>query len=146
MQQSCDVPITKQADSPTVTAGGLAGFRITAHNRGHRTARNLLLCDRIPRKTRFVTASRRLRRVGAKRCLLIRSLGPGQRAGFHLTLRVNGNAKPGTLDNTADETPVSPPGVPAKGPAGLRAIAAGIPFAPESNGRVFGASLFSHSA
>ncbi len=45
----CDVTIDKQADSPTVTAGGLVGYRISARNRGHLAARNLLVCDHIPR-------------------------------------------------------------------------------------------------
>jgi uncharacterized repeat protein (TIGR01451 family) len=108
----CDVPIEKQADSPTVSAGGLAGYRITVRNRGRVAERNLLVCDRIPRETTFVSASRKLRRLGRRRCLFIPRLAPGQRSSFHLTLRVNGNAKPGTLDNTAEETPVEPPGEP----------------------------------
>ncbi len=46
----CDVPIEKTADSPTVTAGGRAGYRITVRNRGRLPARNLRACDRIPRR------------------------------------------------------------------------------------------------
>jgi uncharacterized repeat protein (TIGR01451 family) len=63
----CDVTIDKQADSPTVTAGGLAGYRLTVHNRGQLTARNLLLCDHIPNHTTFVSADRGLRRLGRRR-------------------------------------------------------------------------------
>ena len=107
----CDVPIEKEADQSTVRAGGLAGYTITARNRGRRSARNVQVCDRIPRRTRFVSANRKLRRIGRRRCLVIPRLRPGQRVSFHLTVRVNPNAAPGTLENTADITPgVEPPG------------------------------------
>ena len=45
----CDVTIDKQADAATVSAGGLVGYRITARNRGSTVARNLRVCDHIPR-------------------------------------------------------------------------------------------------
>jgi uncharacterized repeat protein (TIGR01451 family) len=108
----CDVPIDKLPGAPTVSAGGLASYRIIAHNRGRLTERYLMLCDRIPRETTFVSANRKLRRIGRRRCLFIPSLRPGQSSSFHLVLRVNANAHPGTLDNTVDLTPVQPPGVP----------------------------------
>jgi uncharacterized repeat protein (TIGR01451 family) len=137
--QGCDVPIEKKADSPTVAAGGLTGFTISVHNKGRVSERNLWVCDRIPRKTTFVSANRKLRRVGRRRCLFIARLGPGQSASFHVTLRVDANAKPGTLDNTGDETQgeppsvVSPPGVlpslpePPEAPAVPAKIAETIP-------------------
>ena len=107
----CRLVIDKEADSRTVRAGGLVGYRITARNRGRGSDRNVQLCDRIPRGTRFVSANRKLRRIGRRRCLVIPRLRAGERAGFHLTLRVNANAAPGTLENIADITPgVEPPG------------------------------------
>ena len=105
----CDVPISKQADARTVSAGGLAGYRITVRNRGRASERNLLLCDHIPRNTTFVSADRKLLRLGRRRCLIIRRLRPGKRVSVHLTLRVNANALPGILDNIADITPIEPP-------------------------------------
>ena len=107
----CDVPIEKTADSPTVTAGGRAGYRITVRNRGRLAARNLRACDRIPRQMTFVSADRRLRRIGRQRCLAIPRLQPGQRVSFHLVLQVNANASQGTLTNTGEVTPppVTPP-------------------------------------
>ena len=103
--------IEKEADARTVRAGGLMGYRITARNRGRRSDRNVQVCDRIPRRTRFVSANRKLRRIGRRRCLVIPRLRPGQRVSFHLRVRVNPNAAPGTLANTADITPgVKPPG------------------------------------
>jgi uncharacterized repeat protein (TIGR01451 family) len=105
------VPIEKEADQSTVRAGGLAGYTITARNRGRGSARNVQVCDRIPRRTRFVSADRKLRRIGRRRCLVIPRLRPGQRVSFHLTVRVNPNAAPGPLANIADITPgVEPPG------------------------------------
>jgi hypothetical protein len=118
----CDVPIDKLPGAPIISAGGLASYRIIAHNRGRLTERYLWLCDRIPRETTFVSANRRLRRVGRRRCLFIPSLRPGQSSGFRIVLRVNANAHPGTLDNTADETPVEPPVTPGQPP--------GVPPAP----------------
>jgi uncharacterized repeat protein (TIGR01451 family) len=108
----CDTPIDKLADAPTVSAGGLEGYRITVRNRGRLSARDLLVCDHIPRQTTFVSADRKLRRLGRRRCLLIPHLGPGQRDSFHLVLRVNANAQPGSLANIADVGPVEPPGLP----------------------------------
>ncbi len=107
----CDDVIDKEADARTVRAGGLVGYRITARNRGRASDRNVQVCDRIPRGTRFVSANRTLRRIGRKRCLVIPRLRPGQRVSFHVMLRVNQNAAPGTLDNIAEITPgVPPPG------------------------------------
>jgi uncharacterized repeat protein (TIGR01451 family) len=106
---SCDVPIEKQADRRTVHPGGRVGYRITVRNRGRVSERNLPVCDHIPRETTFVSASRRLSRLGRRRCLLIPRVKPGQRESFRLVLRVNANAKPGVLDNSTDETPVQPP-------------------------------------
>jgi uncharacterized repeat protein (TIGR01451 family) len=113
----CDTPIVKEADERTVSAGGLAGYRITVRNRGSAVARNLLVCDRIPRRMTFVSADHKLARLGRARCLVIPRLGPGQSAGFHLLLRVDANAPPGAMDNTADVTPrPEPPGPEPPGP------------------------------
>ena len=101
----CDVPIEKTADSPTVTAGGRAGYRLTVRNRGRLAARNLRACDQIPRQMTFVSADRRLSRIGRKRCLTIPRLRPGQRVSFHLVLRVNANAPQGRVTNTGEVTP-----------------------------------------
>jgi uncharacterized repeat protein (TIGR01451 family) len=127
----CDVTIDKQADSPTVTAGGVAGYTITAHNRGHLTARNLLLCDHIPSHTTFVSANRKVRRIGGRRCLFIPSLGPGKSTSVHLDLRVNATAPQGVLDNIADVGPVAPPGVPP-GTSPAPDLPSGRPVLPET--------------
>ena len=107
----CDVPIEKEADQSTVRAGGRVGYRLTARNRGRLPARNLRLCDRIPRRMTFVSADRRLRRIGRQRCLAIPRLRPGQRASFHLVLQVSPNAPQGRVTNIGDITPppVTPP-------------------------------------
>jgi uncharacterized repeat protein (TIGR01451 family) len=107
----CDVPIEKEADQSTVRAGGRVGYRLTARNRGRLPARNLRLCDRIPRRMTFVSADRRLRRIGRQRCLAIPRLRPGQRVSFHVVLQVSPNAPQGTVTNIGDITPppVTPP-------------------------------------
>ncbi|MGA8333803.1 MAG: hypothetical protein WB761_03600 [Solirubrobacteraceae bacterium] len=46
-----------------------------------------------------------------RRCLMIGRLGPGQRTGFHIDLRVAADASPGNLPNIADLTPSEPPGL-----------------------------------
>ncbi len=101
--------IGKDPDSPTVTAGGLAGYRITVTNRGSVTARNWWVCDSIPRRMTFVRATRKLRRLGRLRCLVIPTLKPHERVSFHLTLRVASNAPSATVTNIGEVIP-GPPG------------------------------------
>ena len=113
-----DAIVDKEADSPTVTAGGPAGFRITVTNRGRVTARNWWVCDRIPRLMTFVRATGKLRRLGRLRCLVVPRLRPHQRASFHLTLRVSPRAPSATTTNTAEVIPGLPPGSPGTPPRG----------------------------
>jgi uncharacterized repeat protein (TIGR01451 family) len=114
----CDLPVEKDADEGTVTAGGLAGYRITVRNRGRAVASHVRVCDRVPRRMTFVSADRKLRRIGRLRCLVIPILRPGQRVSFHIVLRVDADAPPGSMDNEVDVTPVPPttPGSPGPGP------------------------------
>jgi uncharacterized repeat protein (TIGR01451 family) len=94
-----------------VRAGGRLGYRITVRNRGRLAARNLRVCDRIPRLMTFVSADRKLRRIGRQRCLTIPRLRPGQRVSFHLVLQVSPDAPQVRVTNTGDITPppVTPP-------------------------------------
>jgi uncharacterized repeat protein (TIGR01451 family) len=116
----CDLVIDKEADARTVSAGGLAGYRITVRNRGRAVARNVRVCDRIPRGMTFVGANRTLSRLGRQRCLVIPLLRPGQRVSFDLVLQVDGDAQ-GTVANIADITPgAGSPAAPAADvPAGV---------------------------
>ena len=102
----CNLPVEKTADSPTVNAGGQAGYQITVRNRGRLAARNLQAGDHIPARMTFVSSDRKLVRVGRQRCLMIRRLAPGQRVSFHLVLRVAASAPPGTVDNVVDIIPI----------------------------------------
>ncbi len=129
----CDVPIEKEADQSTVRPGGRVGFRLTARNRGRLPARNLRLCDRIPRRMTFVSADRRLRRIGRQRCLTIPRLRPGQRASFHVVLQVSANAPEGRVTNVGDITP--PPVTP---PSPAEPAAPGMPAAPGAPPAVLG--------
>ncbi len=115
----CDLVIDKEADARTVRAGGLAGYTITARNRGRGSARNVRVCDRVPRRMTFVRANRKLSRLGGRRCLVIPRLRPGQRVSLHVDFRVDASAPAGTVANIADVTPgVEPPGSPASPGAG----------------------------
>ena len=123
----CDLVVDKDADRPTVSAGSRAGYRITVANRGRAIARNVRVCDHIPRRMTFLSADRALRRLGRQRCLTIPLLRPRQRVSFHLVLRVNADAPPGRVENIADIIPWTP-GVPAGSEPGTPpAPAAGAP-------------------
>jgi uncharacterized repeat protein (TIGR01451 family) len=110
----CNVDVDKEADARTVSAGGLAGYRITVRNRGRAVARNVRVCDRIPRGMTFVGANRTLSRLGRQRCLVIPRLRPGQSVSFHIVLQVDADAQ-GTVTNIAEVTP-SPPAAPITDP------------------------------
>ena len=112
----CDLVIDKKADQRTVTAGGNAGYRITVRNRGRLTARRILACDLIPRRMTFVSASRKLIRLGRRRCLVIPRLLPGHRVSFHIVLHVDANAPQGRMDNMGEITPPPPPPGPTPEP------------------------------
>jgi hypothetical protein len=77
----------------------------------------------------FVSADRRLRRIGRQRCLAIPRLQPGQRVSFHLVLQVNANAPQGRVTNTGEVTPppVTPPSPAASEIAGAPASPGGPP-------------------
>ncbi len=124
--------IDKQADASTVRAGGLMGYRITVQNRGSAVARNVQVCDHIPRQTTFVRADRKLALVGRERCLEIARLSPGQHVSVHLDLHVDANAPLGTLANIADVTP-GVPGCPA--PPLPPALASDLPGSRRGSGR-----------
>ena len=114
----CDLPVEKDVDQSTVSAGGRAGYQITVRNRGRAVARHVRVCDRVPRRMTFVSSDRKLRRLGRLRCLVIPLLRPGQRVSFHIVLQVDADAPPGTMDNNAEVTPVPPttPGSPEPAP------------------------------
>jgi uncharacterized repeat protein (TIGR01451 family) len=100
--QDPEVGVDKAASARTVHPGDLVRYTITARNRGHATARNFVVCDRIPRQETFVSADRGLRRIGSRRCLVIRRLPGGQTTVFHLTARVGRSMTAGRIDNMTD--------------------------------------------
>jgi uncharacterized repeat protein (TIGR01451 family) len=107
---TCELPIEKQAETRTARPGDRVRYRISVRNRGRLAASDVLMCDRIPRQLTFVSADRKLLRLGSRRCLLIPRLAPGQRVTFHPVFRVNANASPGSLTNVIEQIPgVKPP-------------------------------------
>jgi uncharacterized repeat protein (TIGR01451 family)/CSLREA domain-containing protein len=97
--------IVKVADTPTVTPGGLARYHITVTNRGSVPARNLQVCDRIPRFMTFMRADRRLRRRGLRRCMTVGILAPHAHVTLRLTLKVASDPSTDEVTNTANVTP-----------------------------------------
>ena len=67
----CDVTIDKQADASTVLPAASRATRSPPATAAVPVARNVQVCDRIPRGMTFVRADRKLQRVGRKRCLVI---------------------------------------------------------------------------
>lgn len=128
---TCDLPIEKQAEASTARPGGRVRYRISVRNRGRVSASNVLLCDHIPSETTFVSADRKLLRLGSRRCLLIPHLAPGQRLTFHPVLRVDANEPPGDVDNIVEETPgPTVPGSPPAPAPPLAALPSGAKTAP----------------
>jgi uncharacterized repeat protein (TIGR01451 family) len=123
--------IDKTADSRTVMAGGMAGYQITVTNGSRHTARNLWICDRIPRHMTFVRATRRLRVFRRMRCLVIARLLPHHRTRFHVTLHVASNAPNGAETNTGEVIPGGgvTPGSPGKPPTVTEPVAKAKPIA-----------------
>ena len=113
----CDLVIDKKADARTVKAGGLAGYTITVRNRGRLSARNVQVCDRVPRRMTFVRASRKLSRLGERRCLVLPRLRPGQRVSLHIDFRVSPFAPTGKAANIGEVTPGVPPAGSPESPA-----------------------------
>jgi hypothetical protein len=75
----------------------------------------------------FVSADRKLRRLGRQRCLTIPLLRPCQRVSFHVVLQVDADAPQGRVANIADLIPWTP-GLPAGSePGALPAPGAGAP-------------------
>ena len=128
--------IDKKPDSPTVTAGGLAGYRITVTNRSRVTARNWWACDRIPRHMTFVRSSRKLRRLGRLRCLVIPTLRPHHRVSFHLTLRVAPHTPNTTVTNIGEVIPGNPSGGTPPGNPGGRTPPARVPIIGKAKAKV----------
>ena len=127
-----DPEVDKTTSTRTVHPGGLVRYTITTRNRGRAIARNLLVCDRLPREETFVSADRRLLRVARRRCLVINNLASGQRMTFHLVARVNPNARAGRIDNGTGETDGVEPPAPPLGPP-VPPTVPGRPPAPTSD-------------
>lgn len=113
-QQTCDLPIEKQAETRTVRPGSRVRYRITVRNPSRLSASNVLVCDRIPREMRFVSSDRKLLSLGGgRRCLLIGHLAPGRHVTFHPLLGVDANVRATEVDNEVEEIPDGgPPGTP----------------------------------
>ncbi|MDA0163271.1 DUF11 domain-containing protein [Solirubrobacter ginsenosidimutans] len=124
----CDTPVEKDADTATATAGSRVSYNISVRNRGQLAARNLRVCDLVPRHTTFAHSDRTLTRRGRARCLSIARLAPSKSTSFNVVLTVNADADPGRLTNIVD---IITPGVEAPGePATPATDLIDLPAAP----------------
>ena len=96
------IDIDKRTRTRFARPGDLVTYRITVRNRGSAPARGLRACDRAPRALRFVRSTARMRRAaGRRRCVVIRSLQPGQRRTFRVTYRLRANVTREIVTNRA---------------------------------------------
>lgn len=93
--------LTKTASRRVVRPSQQVGFRITIRNRGRGMARNVAVCDRMPRGLRVVRAQG-ARRSGRDVCWRLSSLRPGARRSFQLLTRVTSSYGGRTIVNPAD--------------------------------------------
>jgi uncharacterized repeat protein (TIGR01451 family) len=96
------IVIDKTTRTRFARPGDLVTYRISVRNRGDAPVRGLRACDRAPRALTFVRSTVRLRRAaGRRRCVVIRSLQPGQRRTFRVTFRLRANVTRETVTNLA---------------------------------------------
>ena len=117
------VEVDKTTNTRVARPGDLVTFRIRVTNRGRAPVRGLRACDRAPRALRFVRSTPRLRRAaGGRRCLMIRTLRPGQRRTFRATFRLRANVTAQIVTNPASvETTAPAPLPPSSGVLPARA-------------------------
>jgi uncharacterized repeat protein (TIGR01451 family) len=96
------IDIDKRTRTRFARPGDLVTYRISVRNRGDAPVRRLRVCDRAPRALTFVRSTVRLRRAaGRRRCVVIRSLQPGQRRTFRVTFRLRANVTREFVTNRA---------------------------------------------
>ncbi|WP_210490961.1 SdrD B-like domain-containing protein [Patulibacter sp. SYSU D01012] len=92
--------LVKRASAKVVRAGRTVTYRLTVKNRGNAVANRVRVCDTLPAGTTVVSrGGGRLR--GGKVCWTARRLAPGKAVTRTLTLRVDREARTGTVVNRA---------------------------------------------
>lgn len=93
--------IEKRASDRTVTAGDVVRFTIVVRNSGNAAALRLRICDRLPRDVTIVDRNGGTFVSGGRVCWRVRRLPAGATVRRVLVVRVDRDARPGTLLNRA---------------------------------------------
>lgn len=93
--------IEKHARPTTVTAGDTVRFTIVVRNTGNAAALRFRICDRLPRDVTVVDRNGGTLVSGGRVCWRIRRLRAGASVRRVLVVRVDRDARPGTLVNRA---------------------------------------------
>lgn len=93
--------IEKRASDSTVTAGDVVRFTIVVRNSGNVAALRLRICDRLPRDVTIVDRNGGTLVSGGRVCWRVRRLAAGATVRRVLVVRVDRDARPGTLLNRA---------------------------------------------
>jgi uncharacterized repeat protein (TIGR01451 family) len=91
--------IEKRASARSVLAGETVRFTIVVRNTGNAVARGLRVCDRLPGDTTVVERDGGRLVAGGLVCWRIRRLAAGESTRRTLVLRVDRDARPGTIVN-----------------------------------------------
>jgi uncharacterized repeat protein (TIGR01451 family) len=96
--------LVKTADKPVVKTGQIAGFTVKVSNTSSVTAKNVIVCDKLPAKTQFVSGSPSPNFKGDTACFNAGNLASGKSATVKLRLRIDRTAHKGTITNNASAT------------------------------------------
>ena len=96
--------LTKRALRTVVKPGQLARFRLTVRNVSKVTAIKVTVCDRLPARTQYVAATRKVNFRGARACVNVGNLTADEAVTFTITLRVDRTAPAGRIVNHATAT------------------------------------------
>lgn len=92
--------VRKTASRRTVTAGRTLKYRLTVRNRGRAAAKNVRVCDLLPRGLSLVTRGKGKLR-GGKLCWTIKRLAPGKSVSRSFTARIDRSVTRKSLVNRA---------------------------------------------
>jgi uncharacterized repeat protein (TIGR01451 family) len=96
--------LVKRAAKRVVRAGGSVTFRLAVRSVGPDAARNVEVCDRLPRQVQYLSASRRVEFRRGRACFVLGNLKPGAKRTITLRLRVDVNTRIKRIVNRATAT------------------------------------------
>ncbi|HEX4720172.1 MAG TPA: hypothetical protein VH300_16745 [Thermoleophilaceae bacterium] len=85
--------LSKSANPRRTRRGGTTSFTLRVRNRSQAAVSNVLVCDRLGTRLRFVSSNPRSRAAGHLRCWRIASLGAGETRDIRVRARAVGSAR-----------------------------------------------------